>query len=732
MKRLRRKPLRVDYLVGGPRISLGATSNTPGARTHITSFVEALRLRGAEVRLYLASSAPGMRRFTHIAQSDYAGATGRRVWLADFVRIAILLWTGLVLWARTLCRPRPDVIYERLAILQYQTFFHARRRKAFRIVEANGILHRETAQDRNVLKLVGTARWLEAHVLRHADLVVAISDNLKQELCAFAKVPPDRVLVVPNGVGARLLEIQSDDPTSFTIGFVGSLSGWQRLDLFLDAVAQQRDDLIRAAGGRALRVDIVGDGAEAARLRELSGRLGLDDIVTFAGRMSHADALLRAASWSVGIAGHQKSSSETMYHSPLKLYEYAGLGLDIVCTPSADATLLAASGVRCYFYEDEIDLPAALLSAARAPQMGAQERDVVRTQVLADHGWTRRVQDVLDRASVPPRGQAPQIVVQQSLNPPDGTTKFVDQLAEGAPPEVRLRYFSWPSALLGRYDVFHMHWAEYRLRGSGASGGAKKLLFAMLLARLRLTRTPLVRTAHNPTPHEPGKKVERALLTWADRQTALVIALNPTTAPIGDAPLVTILHGHYIDRFDGYVKAEPQAGRLLYVGIIRPYKGLGQLLDCFEQTEDDRISLRVVGAPRDEALAARVAEAVSSDHRVSADMRFVSDEQLVAEVTAAELVVLAYTDIHNSGIALVALSLARPILVPMTASTAALAAEVGADWVICFDGPLTSGVLEDALNQVQGPGRSSAPDLAGRDWAAIGLQHRDAYRSVLS
>ncbi|MCW2494331.1 glycosyltransferase [Jatrophihabitans sp.] len=722
---------RVDYLVGGIRISVGEQSNTPGPRTHITAFVSALRAQGIDTDLFLASSAPLMGRFTTVSQSDYGDSSAARVWVADLVRIAVAVWTGLNLFARSLRRPAPDLIYERIAVLADLTSFHARKRRAFRVVEANGILHRETSADRKILKMVRLAAWLEARVMRKADLIVAVSEALRQEIVSFAGIDPAKILVVPNGVAANLAERASlRDPERLVLGFVGSLSAWQRLDRLLHAVARQRAALVAAAGTRQLAIEIVGDGAQATALRALSAELGLTDLVEFVGRLPHDEAMDRTATWTVGIAGHERSSSERMYHSPLKLYEYAALGVDLICTRSADAMALEASGVRCFYFDDDAQVEAALLSAVEAPPRSATEVAGVRAQVYADHSWQTRVNSVLEAATT-----GPELVVLLSLNPPDGTTRFVNQIAAEMPPGIRLRYFSWPTALFGRYDAFHLHWPEYRIRGGRLGGPAKRLLYAALLLRLKLTRTPLVRSLHNVSPHEGGSGAERALLQATDRATSVAVRLNVvTTAPAeipASTPLRTVLHGHYRDVFSAHPQAVTTPGRLLYFGIIRPYKGVAELLATFAAMPEPELSLAIVGAPRDAGLRAAIEAACSADPRVSADLRFVPDDVLVHAVTSSELVVLPYREMHNSGVALVALSLGRPILVPRTEANTALALEVGADWVICFDGELQPEVIRAALAVVRAPGRSGAPLMDGRDWSAVGSQYAVIYREAV-
>lgn len=385
----------IHYLVGGFRISLSDDSNTPGPRTHIVNFVRGLTQLGRRTELLIASSFPLMGRFTRIKQSDYAGAGGSKVWVADAVRGAAALWCGANVFARTVGKPAPELIYERVAVLQSLSSFHARKRSAVRVVEANGILSRETAQDRKVLKSERIARYLERRVLRRADLVVAVSERLRDELVAFAGIGADKVLVVPNGVDERLTSYPRTASEGCVIGFVGSVVQWQYLDQLILSVAR-----VASSVSGPVRLEIIGDGAELQNLQELVRERDLTELVTFHGRMAQADAFEVMTTWDVGIAGHQKSSSESMYHSPLKLYEYAALGLSIICTDSADAQSLARSGVDLKMFTDTSEFEETLGRLVADGRRTSEEIERSRAAVVRDHAWSARAATVLERAGL--------------------------------------------------------------------------------------------------------------------------------------------------------------------------------------------------------------------------------------------------------------------------------------------------------------------------------------------
>lgn len=316
------------------------------------------------------------------------------------------------------------------------------------------------------------------------------------------------------------------------------------------------------------------------------------------------------------------------------------------------------------------------------------------------------------------------------------TNPYLAQLAQAVSPAVAVVPFGWRRAILGHYDVLHAHWPETLLLAGrpGLRSLARRALFLTLLLRLSVTRVAVVRTLHNVGRHERSSAIDRWLLERFDSRTTLWIRLTDRTQPPRPGPAVTIAHGHYRDWF---ADATPSShrGRILTFGLIRPYKGVENLIARFAELQEPSLGLRVVGNPVSPALRARVESLVAVDPRVSATLSYVDDARLAAEIGEAELVVLPYRDMHNSGALLLALSLDRPVLVPHNAVTTDLAAEVGERWIATFEGELSADDLADALdrlrhhNGVHNDGRR--PRLETRDWAAVGAAHVAAYRAAI-
>ncbi len=316
------------------------------------------------------------------------------------------------------------------------------------------------------------------------------------------------------------------------------------------------------------------------------------------------------------------------------------------------------------------------------------------------------------------------------------TNPYLLQLSEGLQQHAAVEGFGWRRALTARYDVVHLHWPEAMLHGSTpARSLARRVLVRALLLRLRLTRTAVVRTLHNVRSHETVPRSEQKLLDRIDRRTDLWIRLNAAT-PVLPASLVrTIPHGHYRAWYAGYRDTGPVAGRLLFFGLIRPYKGVETLVSVFRETAalpgNQELSLHIVGRPYSPAIAEDLRDRVGDDTRIALRLGHASDAELAEEIHASTLVVLPYREMHNSGAALLALSLDRPVLVPANAVTQALRDEVGGEWVQTYAGELSAAAVTEALERVRGIQQAPPPDLTARDWDGIASAHVAAYEAAI-
>lgn len=315
-------------------------------------------------------------------------------------------------------------------------------------------------------------------------------------------------------------------------------------------------------------------------------------------------------------------------------------------------------------------------------------------------------------------------------------TSYTDLVFDRVPDGVEYVYFSWATALLGRYDVLHAHWPELLVRDARRPWlrVLRRRLLDLLLLRLRVQGVPLVWTAHNVKPHEDGPAAEARVLARFARQVDASLTMTDASPVRVGRERVTIPHAHYRHL---YGRALPPTmptvvpGRLLHFGIIRPYKGVDRLLTAFEDLEVPGATLHIAGHPHP-GQAELVETVVARDPRVTAVLRYLADGELAAEIVRSQLVVLPYRgQMHNSGTLLAALSLGRPVLVPRSPTNTALAQTVGPEWIIQYDGDLSASTLSEALTQTAWSS-ARTPDLSAHDPDAVASAHLAVYRRLLS
>lgn len=310
---------------------------------------------------------------------------------------------------------------------------------------------------------------------------------------------------------------------------------------------------------------------------------------------------------------------------------------------------------------------------------------------------------------------------------------FISLLHDNLPADVAVQTFSWRAAFLGRYDVLHVHWPDSLLVAPSRLKRVRKIVvFLALIVRNRLLGVRHVWTVHNLSPHERGGALNRFVLALWQRSCAFHVYLSSAALPaVPDRRAIVIKHGDYssvVALQEGTMT--PTSGRLLLFGLIRPYKGVEGLLRAVAALADQDLSLRITGRPvppeYGNSIASLGADATNTEFRLER----LSDADLIAEIRGAEIVVLPYTRIYNSGAALMALTAGRPIITTDSSTMRELQSEVGPEWVQILDGDTTAESIRVAVEAIRAQDRGPAPKFTGRDWVGIGDTYAKLYRTA--
>ena len=276
-------------------------------------------------------------------------------------------------------------------------------------------------------------------------------------------------------------------------------------------------------------------------------------------------------------------------------------------------------------------------------------------------------------------------------------------------------------------DVVHFQWLTVQP------------LDVHLLPRSR----PLVLTAHDVLPREPRRGQLAAQRRLYERVDAVVVHSDHGRArlveQLGVAPakVHVIAHGafEHLARVPGERPLPPALAHVdgpvvLCFGLMRPYKGIDVLLEAWREVQD--AELWIVGMPRMDIDALRA----SAPPSVRWVARFVADDEIAAYFRRADLVVLPYREIDQSGVLFTALAFGAPLVLSAVGGFPEVATQGAATLVA----PGDSAALANELRRLLGDPAARAALAAGAraaaadrySWDTIAAAHLELYGGLVS
>jgi len=308
---------------------------------------------------------------------------------------------------------------------------------------------------------------------------------------------------------------------------------------------------------------------------------------------------------------------------------------------------------------------------------------------------------------------------------PRTRTRIALKLAEHVPEMLRYR------RLAREADIAHFQWLT-----------VQPLDGRLLPRHGRSGRPKLVLTAHDVLPREPRPGQLSAQRRLYERFDAVVVhsehGRRRLTGELGIDParVHTIPHGAFAHLAEGPPMPPPHATGapvVLCFGLMRPYKGLDVLIEAWRTigAPAAQAELWIAGMPRMDISGLRA----SAPPGVRFDARFIGDGELPAYFQRADLVVLPYREIDQSGVLFTALAFGKPLLLSDVGGFPEIAATGAARMVPAGDpaalGAALNELLADpaALAEMAGRARAAA---AGRYWwEQIARAHLRLYGQLL-
>ncbi|MBF0401910.1 MAG: glycosyltransferase family 4 protein [Magnetococcales bacterium] len=234
-------------------------------------------------------------------------------------------------------------------------------------------------------------RRLERGVYARADGLICTTSHLKEDIDQSYRLSTP-ALAAPLGYDARLAAaalgeaaLPPNQPP--VLLFLGSLHPWKGLSTLLEAMVQVEGALLKIVGG---------DGARHQVLQQQARALGVAAKIQWVPAIPPAERfrMIRTADICLLPLSHRTIASR--YTSPLKLFEYMGMGKPIITADLPSMRLLLSHGTHALLTEAEnpTALAAAIQTLLNDPPLARQLATAARQQAK-HYSWESRAAGML-------------------------------------------------------------------------------------------------------------------------------------------------------------------------------------------------------------------------------------------------------------------------------------------------------------------------------------------------
>ena len=306
-----------------------------------------------------------------------------------------------------------------------------------------------------------------------------------------------------------------------------------------------------------------------------------------------------------------------------------------------------------------------------------------------------------------------------------------------------------------RPELLHLHWLHPWFLEAGLFATLRRTRgFLAQIREARALGARVIWTAHNLINHERlhvrvDSYVTRKVARGADaiiahgqaaRQRLVEFCGNQISERIEIIPL-----GHHIgesantiDRNSARSELGLEANQivLLFLGRIRNYKGVAELLEAFlEAAPGASCKLLIAGKTHGDEARLQLKRRCKQTPNVELHYGFVPDDRIQVFMNAADFVVLPYRDILSSDATLLATSFAKAVIAPRLAC---LTEYIHGEGGVLYDPGDPSGLTGAIRNAVERVGEAEAMGRRNLEVAQLTPWSRSAeltnalYRRVVS
>jgi beta-1,4-mannosyltransferase len=229
------------------------------------------------------------------------------------------------------------------------------------------------------------------------------------------------------------------------------------------------------------------------------------------------------------------------------------------------------------------------------------------------------------------------------------------------------------------YKLIHVHWPAFTLAWPMPfRQNLSYHFFKFCVWWTKLLGFKIIWTVHNVLPHEPQTSNDRELMQYFSHNiNAKILHSSYTLQQLSDASIdITNYRVIPIGSYENIYKknySERQARSnlvykkdeylILFFGLVRPYKGVEELIEVIKQLDLPGIRLLIVGMSDDKNLEQYIKDS-AQDTRINYINKFVPDNDVAQYFQACDIVCLPFRNITTSSSILLSMAFSKPTIAP--------------------------------------------------------------------